>query len=236
MHFRQRVAKVQIAYDVSGNPVAELLTGSALNQARGAFYFCPANTFYFADPISTFARLFAMWKLDDGCIEYVPRCGTNDDRAFTWGVTEDPIYADTHGWASGTGGHIPTEAQVSSLPGATQFPTYIPQQCIKLPPSKWLYSAAAEIATEVKGTDIVSDVRSQYSGALYIAGNENSTSTPSTIAQRGSIYFEGTIDLHELSATVTQDPSLLSGALEQALTEKKMLATGVKSSSWKSGK
>ena len=235
MHFRQRIARVQLAYDVSGNCSAELLCGlSGANNARGSLFICPANTWYFPDPISTFAKLFTKWRLESGCVEYVPRSATSNESSFTWGVSEDPIYPESHGMTTAVGGYVTTEAAVSCLPGATQFPCYIPSQCLKLTPSGWLYSVAAELNTAIQGGDVVSDVRAQYGGVLLISASENTPGTPSSSNVRGAIYFEGTLDFHELSATITADPSLaLTKQVEQDLSDRKVSSPPVKSSSFK---
>ena len=189
-----------------------MLCGTAgTNATKGTLYVCPANGWYIPDPLLTFSKLFTRWRPEKICYEYVPRLGTGSDIAITWGFSEDPLYPETHSWTSSGNGYLPTEQQVGMLAGAVQFPAYIPQQCldVKQKMIPWLYSTGADFNNPISNSDIVSDVRGQYCGVLVISGSENAAGTPSTTKALGAIYMEATFDFHELTASITADPSLM---------------------------
>lgn len=214
MHFRQRVGVVYLNYDGLGDPFANVVTGDSLNSSYGTHGFCPANPWYFSTPIQTICSLFTNWMMESACYEFVPRIqgGTSNGIALTWGWTTDAAYPEDHGWFEqvGGGGFSPSEAQVAVLPGATQFPAWIPQQCLVVRPreKKWLYSVGADRTTWVGSADDPADLRQQYSGMMCVAGNENSSGTPGSFVILGSLYVTGTIDLNELVSPATVDPSL----------------------------
>lgn len=213
MTMRQKLCTVQIRYDGSGNPTAHLVGGTAgTSDSVGTLAMCPANSYYMSDPIFSFAKLFTKWRQQDLCFEYVPRCSTQDGNALTWGWTEDGSYGDSHGWSGGAGGYTPTESQVGMLPGATQFPAYVSMQCLRIRGgSKWLYSTAADFTGAINSsTDIVSDIRNQYSGVLCMSASDNSVGTINTTVVKGAIFVVGTFDFHELAAAITTDPSLMN--------------------------
>lgn len=184
-----------IQYNVSSEPNAYLVGGeNGIYEQGGYLPVCPSNPYYFPAPLCSFAKMFTKWKPESICFEYVPRADTGNRNALTWGFTQDPVYAETHGWAysSGDGWH-PTEQQIASLPGATQFPVWIPSQCLEVGriESKWLYGVSHEVPTALTSTDDPSDVRQQYSGALAVAATDNPSGTAGTRQNAGTIFIAG---------------------------------------------
>jgi hypothetical protein len=225
IHYRTRVMTVAISYDLTGSPNAKLLVRS--NSNAGTYFLCPSNLYYSADPLYTFANMFSKWKMEGVCFEFVPRVsgGTGTGIYVTWGWSNDPVFPDSHGWNYLVGfGWQPTEAQVATLANAKQFPAWVPQEClrIKSDEKKWLSTVAADFNTAVSGADVVSDVRSQYSGMLCMGGNENSVSTASagTTVTVGNIYIEGTFQFSELSTGNVVDPSTTKKSKAADLVEK----------------
>lgn len=214
LHYRTRVLAVQIAYDGSGNPELQMVKGSTV--IAGTFAVCPANNFFFPAPLQTFASLFTKWKMENTCFEFVPRVagGTSTGLYMTWAWTNDPVYPDEHGWTYSSGhGWYPLETQVAMLPNAKQFPTWVPSECMRVTtddPKRWLYSIASDLNAPISTNDVVSDVRAQYSGMMVAAGNENTvnTSAANSTVMVGNIYVEGTFQFSELTAAISQDPSL----------------------------
>jgi hypothetical protein len=213
IHYRNRIARVNINYAaVTGVAMTTMFVAGV--SVGNTLYLCPANKFYTPGPLQVFAALFNRWRMENCCWEFVPRTagGTSSGISVTWGWSNDPVHPDTHGWAfTGGAGWIPTEAQVGTLPNATQFPAWIPQQClrVKRQDPKWLFSAASNFGNNVDITDVVADVRDQYPGFLTMAGDENATGPPSTTVVVGQIYMEGTFEFSELTSTITTDPSLM---------------------------
>lgn len=224
LDYRLKVGTVTLNYATITGIASVSVINSGGTQTQGTHFYCPANVFYYPDPVNTFAKLFSMWKSNGVCYEFVPRVagGTTSGISLTVGWTEDPVYPDTHSWTNGSGGWQPTEAQVSVLEQAVQFPVWVPQQCIKVDAKKeWLYSTAASFDTRVDLADEPADIRMQYAGILALSGSDNPPGTPGTAAVLGSLYAQGSVEFHELASPINRDPTLSKEKCERKERERK---------------